>query len=82
MWFHFFKHIDVHPKNVHILDGNAKNLDEECENYEKKIVEAGGIDLFIGGECNNKSHLFDKYTITAMISLVNSRYRSGWSYCL
>ena len=40
--------------NVHILDGNAQDLDKECEEYEKKIKEAGGVDLFIGGkyECS------------------------------
>lgn len=50
MWHHFFKHINIKPINVHILDGNAENLEKECEDYEKKIVEAGGIDLFIGGK--------------------------------
>lgn len=49
MWTNFFKHIDIHPENVHLLDGNAKDLEVECKNYEKKIEEAGGIDLFVGG---------------------------------
>lgn len=49
MWNNFFKHIDIQPANVHILDGNAADLDAECESYEKKITEAGGIHLFIGG---------------------------------
>lgn len=49
MWNNFFKHIDIQPQNVNLLDGNASDLNAECENYEKKIVEAGGIDLFIGG---------------------------------
>lgn len=49
MWTNFFKHIDIHPQNVHLLDGNAKDLEVECKNYEKKIEEAGGIDLFVGG---------------------------------
>ena len=50
MWTNFFKHIDIEPKNAHILDGNADNLDQECENFEKKIKEAGGIHLFLGGK--------------------------------
>lgn len=50
MWNNFFKHIDIQPKNVHILNGNAVDLEKECEDYEKKILEAGGIHLFIGGE--------------------------------
>lgn len=50
MWNNFFKHIDIHPENVNLLDGNAKDLQEECRNYEKKIADAGGIDLFMGGK--------------------------------
>lgn len=49
MWNNFFKHIDIDPKNVHILDGNAPDLLLECEQFEQKIKEAGGINLFIGG---------------------------------
>jgi len=49
MWENFFKHIDIDPNNAHVLNGNAADLVEECDNYEKKIVEAGGIHLFIGG---------------------------------
>lgn len=49
MWNNFFKHIDINPANVHILDGNAPNLQEECDEFERKIVEAGGVELFIGG---------------------------------
>lgn len=49
MWHNFFKHIDIDPANVHILDGNAKNLLEECKLFERNIKDAGGIELFIGG---------------------------------
>ena len=42
-------HIDCPKENVHILNGNAEDLEAECANYEKMIAEAGGIDLFIGG---------------------------------
>jgi glucosamine-6-phosphate deaminase len=49
MFENFFKHIDIDPKNVHILDGNAPDLHKECEEYELKIKEAGGIRLFMGG---------------------------------
>jgi len=45
----FFKHIDIQPKNVHILNGNAKDLSVECDEYEKAISKFGGIELFIGG---------------------------------
>lgn len=50
MWNNFFKHIDIDPVNAHILDGNAKDLEAECQAYEQKITEAGGIELFVGGQ--------------------------------
>ncbi len=49
MWKNFFSQIDIKPENVHILNGNAANLQQECEAYEKAIEAAGGIDLFMGG---------------------------------
>ncbi|XP_023344340.1 glucosamine-6-phosphate isomerase isoform X1 [Eurytemora carolleeae] len=49
MFDNFFKHIDISPDNVNILNGNAPNLKKECEDYEAKIKEAGGIELFVGG---------------------------------
>ena len=49
MWNEFFKHIDIDPKNVHILDGNAEDLVAECNSFEAKIKDAGGVELFIGG---------------------------------
>ena len=49
MWNNFFNHINIKKENVHILDGNAKDLIAECEHYESMIAEAGGVDLFMGG---------------------------------
>lgn len=49
MWTNFFQHIDIEPKNVHLLDGNAEDLEAECEQYEKAIADIGGVELFIGG---------------------------------
>jgi len=49
MFNNLFKHIDIDPKNCHLLNGNAEDLVEECKEYERKISEAGGIELFIGG---------------------------------
>ena len=46
---HFFEHVDVEPQNIHILNGNAPDLEAECAAYEKRISEVGGIDLFLGG---------------------------------
>ena len=44
-----FDHVDCPKENIHILNGNAEDLEAECASYEQKIKEAGGIDLFLGG---------------------------------
>jgi len=49
MFDNFFKHIDIDPNNAHILNGNAEDLEKECRDYEQKITDAGGIELFVGG---------------------------------
>ncbi len=49
MWSNFFSHIDIPKENVHILNGNAPDLEEECIKYEEEIKKFGGINLFLGG---------------------------------
>lgn len=49
MWSNFFKHIDIEPENVNLLDGNAQDLCAECNRYEEEIKKAGGVNLFVGG---------------------------------
>ncbi len=49
MYRNFFDKIDIPAGNIHILNGNAPDLDKECEHYEQAIEAAGGIDLFLGG---------------------------------
>ncbi len=49
MWHNFFNHIDIPRENVNILNGNAADLEKECNDYEEKIKAIGGIDLFLGG---------------------------------
>ncbi|XP_033878519.3 glucosamine-6-phosphate isomerase 1 [Acipenser ruthenus] len=49
MWNNFFKHTDIRAENTHILNGNAPDLQAECEAYEEQIRAAGGIELFVGG---------------------------------
>src|ERR1035437_2003107 len=49
MWSNFFRHIDILPENVNMLDGNASDLKVECAHYETRIKAVGGIDLFLGG---------------------------------
>ena len=49
MFNNFFNHIDILKENIHILNGNATDVEAECENYERQIASYGGIDLFVGG---------------------------------
>ena len=49
MFTNLFNHIDCPKENIHILNGNAKDLVAECAHYEQMIEEAGGIDLVLGG---------------------------------
>jgi glucosamine-6-phosphate deaminase len=49
MWQHLFSKVDIPKENVNILNGNAKDLDEECWRYEDKIQGLGGTQLFLGG---------------------------------
>ncbi|KAI9597429.1 glucosamine-6-phosphate isomerase [Syncephalis fuscata] len=49
MWNHLFRHVDIPPSQVNILDGNAKDLNQECQQFEEKIKAVGGIELFLGG---------------------------------
>jgi glucosamine-6-phosphate deaminase len=49
MWAHLFKHIDIVPANVHILNGEAEDLVKECAEYEAAITKFGGIEMFLAG---------------------------------
>lgn len=82
---YLFDHIDEPAENIHILNGNAPDLKVECENYEKAIVEAGGIDLFLGGIGEDGHIAFNEpfsslvsrtrvMTLTYDTRVVNSRF--------
>ena len=88
MWTNFFSHIDINPANVHILNGNAADLVAECEAYEQAIVDAGGIDLFMGGVGEDGHIAFNEpfsslqsrtriKTLTQDTIAVNSRFFGG-----
>ena len=49
MWTHLFKHIDIVPENVYILNGNVPDLGAECRHFEESIERFGGIELCLGG---------------------------------
>jgi glucosamine-6-phosphate deaminase len=88
MWDNFFGHVDIKKTNVNILDGLAKDLDKECEQYEKKIGSYGGIRLFVGGIGEDGHLAFNEpgsslesktrvKTLTEDTRVANARYFGG-----
>lgn len=49
MWEHLFRHVNIAPERVHIPDGMAADIPAFCAEYERRIREAGGIDMQILG---------------------------------
>jgi glucosamine-6-phosphate deaminase len=85
MYNNLFNHVDCPDENIHILNGNAPDLEMECENYERMIEQAGGIDLFIGGVGVDGHIAFNEpgssltsrtrqKTLTTETRMVNSRF--------
>ena len=70
MYKNLFDKIDIPAGNIHILNGNAPDLDKECADYENAILAAGGIDLFLGG-VGEDGHL----AFNEPFSSINSRTR-------
>ena len=76
---HLFDHVDIPLKNIHIPDGqvNKTDIKTHCQQYEKMIMDAGGIDLQILGRGNNGHIGFKEpgsgiYSKTRLITLDNS----------
>ncbi len=85
MWENFFNHIDIPKENVNILNGNAPDLQAECERYEAKIKSVGGINLFMGGigpdghiafnePCSSLASRTRVKTLTMDTIIANSRF--------
>ncbi|KAJ3550928.1 hypothetical protein NMY22_g111 [Coprinellus aureogranulatus] len=75
MFRELFSQIDIPPENVHILDGNAKDLVAECNSYEAKIKKYGGIDLFLGGIAPSIHDSTDDFVLQEPGSSLQSRTR-------
>lgn len=55
-----FDHINIPEERIHFLNGNADDLDKECEEYEKRIKAAGGIDIQLLGIGSNGHIAFNE----------------------
>lgn len=53
MYENLFKHINISLQHTHIPSGMNKDLQAECDEYENKIKEHGGIDLQLLGIGSN-----------------------------
>ena len=76
---HLFDHVDINPKDINIPNGEIKKEDikSHCIQYEKRIADAGGIDLQILGIGNNGHIGFNEpgssiHSRTRLITLDNS----------
>jgi glucosamine-6-phosphate deaminase len=74
-----FEQTDIDPNNYHLPDGmvSKEKVKEHCNNYEKQIEDAGGIDLQILGIGVNGHIGFNEpgsgiYTKTRLTALDNS----------
>jgi len=68
-----FSGIDINNKNTHVPEGNAKDLEQTCAEYEAMIQESGGIQLQLlgigsnghigfnepGSACDSRTHIVD-----------------------
>ena len=46
---HLFQHVNMDPRNTHLPNGLASDLDAECLRYEAMMQRCGGIDLQLLG---------------------------------
>ena len=76
----FYSRLKNLPQRFEIMDGTTKDPKEECENYERKIKECGGIDIALlgiganghiafnepGSEFDSRTRLVDLHPQTLM----------------
>ena len=55
-----FNHINIDKKNTYVPNGLAKNIEEECKNYDNKIENLGGTDVQLLGIGNNGHIAFNE----------------------
>lgn len=49
MHHHLFRQVNIDPRNTHLPNGMAEDLEAECRHYEATIHRFGGIDLQLLG---------------------------------
>ncbi|NFO15459.1 glucosamine-6-phosphate deaminase [Clostridium botulinum] len=59
-----FNYINVKRENIHIPNGMANDIENECIKYDNLIKEAGGIDIQVLGIGNNAHIGFNEPTVS------------------
>ncbi len=63
MYDNLFNHININKENIHIPNGMAQDIDNECLHYDKMIDNSSGIDIQVLGIGNNAHIGFNEPTI-------------------
>lgn len=56
----FFSKVDIPTQNIFTIDGSTSDIMLECQHYEQKIKEFGGMDLFLGSLGENGNIAFNE----------------------
>lgn len=44
-----FNHVNINKNNIHIPNGEAQDISRECSQYDRQILDRGGIDIQLLG---------------------------------
>lgn len=69
---HLFDRINIDPRNTYLPNGVARDLEEECRQYEERIREHGGIDLQLLG-IGRTGHIGFNEPLSAMQSRTRAK---------
>lgn len=67
-----FDHVNIDPRNTHLPDGMADDIDAECIRYENAIRECGGIGLQLLG-IGRSGHIGFNEPLSAMLSRTRAK---------
>lgn len=69
---HLFQHVNIDPRNTHLPNGIADDIDAECAHYEELIRECGGIGLQLLG-IGRSGHIGFNEPLSAMYSRTRAK---------
>lgn len=76
MWENLFKHINITRENIHIPDGNSRDIPRTCQDYEAQIRAAGGIDIQVLG-IGTDGHIGFNEPTSSLASRTRSKNSQG-----